>query len=237
MKYTKETLIPLIRQSYINSINDGEPFVISHYKRLGLPTRITISRKFGSWNDALVACGIPINKIAKTIKVLTQCIQCNKFHSNDKFCSHSCSASYNNIGSPKHGDPTRSVCKCGSRKDNRAKTCHTCKTEETRNRWANMTIAELEREAGHPSYRNNEVRQHAKKMMKFWDIPKECDHCGYDAHVECCHIISIKDFPTDTTLAVVNHKDNLVFLCRNHHWEQEHGLIEKYKPPLLGSTG
>jgi hypothetical protein len=52
-----------------------------------------------------------------------------------------------------------------------------------------------------------------------------CKNCGYDRHVEICHIRPINSFPEDTPVAVVNDLSNLVALCPNCHWEFDHGLL------------
>jgi len=52
-----------------------------------------------------------------------------------------------------------------------------------------------------------------------------CAVCGYDLHVEVCHIKDIKWYPDDTLVAVINHLDNLVALCKNHHWEFDSGHL------------
>ena len=49
--------------------------------------------------------------------------------------------------------------------------------------------------------------------------------CGYDKHVECCHIKAVSDFPDTALLGEVNAPGNLVLLCRNCHWELDHGLL------------
>lgn len=50
---------------------------------------------------------------------------------------------------------------------------------------------------------------------------RECRVCGYDLHVDLCHVRAIHSFPADTKLIEVNAEENLVYLCPTHHWEQE----------------
>lgn len=62
---------------------------------------------------------------------------------------------------------------------------------------------------------------------------KECYVCAYSLHVDICHIEPVASFPMTTTIDVVNSPTNLVALCRNHHWEFDHGYLEldvKIKP-------
>lgn len=57
------------------------------------------------------------------------------------------------------------------------------------------------------------------------DLLKQCQVCRYDFHVELCHVIAIASFPLSTTLNEVNSSSNIVVLCRNHHWELDHGAL------------
>ena len=53
----------------------------------------------------------------------------------------------------------------------------------------------------------------------------ECSVCGYSTHVEACHIRPVSDFPQDATVGEINDRSNLMYLCPNHHWEFDHGMI------------
>lgn len=53
----------------------------------------------------------------------------------------------------------------------------------------------------------------------------ECKICKYDTHVDVCHIKAIGSFSGHTTIAKINSMDNLVTLCKNHHWEFDKGLV------------
>ena len=75
------------------------------------------------------------------------------------------------------------------------------------------------------------IRWHSRcVVMK--DAPKVCAVCGYDAHVEVAHKIPIADFEDNVRLNTINHIDNLVLLCPNHHWEFDHGNLK-----LVGVEG
>lgn len=52
-----------------------------------------------------------------------------------------------------------------------------------------------------------------------------CVLCGYDKHIEICHIKSVSSFGDNAMICEINHVDNLVALCPNHHWEFDNGLI------------
>lgn len=52
-----------------------------------------------------------------------------------------------------------------------------------------------------------------------------CQFCGYSLHVELAHIKPISSFKKSDLLSVVNDPTNILVLCKNHHWEQEHGIL------------
>ena len=62
-----------------------------------------------------------------------KCLKCNKETTNLKFCSRSCSASYNNIGVRRHGEPAGSCVVCGKPKgDAKRKYCSNACQASTR---------------------------------------------------------------------------------------------------------
>ncbi len=62
-----------------------------------------------------------------------------------------------------------------------------------------------------------DVKQSAQLVCRYWK--RVCAHCGYDKHVEICHIKAVKDFPNTSTIGDINKEDNLILLCPNCHWE------------------
>jgi len=63
----------------------------------------TVTKRFGSWNKALIAAGVPVSREIKTY--IVQCAECGKEisrtatevkRSKNHFCNHSCSAKFNN---------------------------------------------------------------------------------------------------------------------------------------------
>ena len=56
-------------------------------------------------------------------------------------------------------------------------------------------------------------------------VPKYCKNCGYDKHVEVCHIKSISEFDKTSLISEINSLDNLIYLCPNCHWEYDHKII------------
>ncbi len=64
---------------------------------------------------------------------MTNCLNCNKETKNLKFCSKSCSASYNNKGVRRHGNPAGTCIVCGEPKgDSKRKYCSNACQASTR---------------------------------------------------------------------------------------------------------
>jgi tryptophan halogenase len=79
----------------------------------------------------------------------------------------------------------------------------------------------------HRSSLNAHIRVLARSWFK--DLTKlPCACCGYDKHVELCHIKSLSSFGDDSLISEANHKDNIVQLCPNCHWEFDNGFEKKW---------
>jgi hypothetical protein len=71
------------------------------------------------------------------------------------------------------------------------------------------------------------IRKNALQVYEESGRPYICKVCGYDYHVEISHIKDVmKDFNGTTLISVINHIDNLVALCPNHHKEFDDGHIQ-----------
>lgn len=127
----------------------------------------------------------------------------------------------------------RSYCSCGKPISGyKNKTCMDCH----RNRFKNIIVEKnnrltinnvLEKTAKYRSlHRYQPIRNDAIKLMKFANITKECKVCGYSNHVEVCHIKGISEFSKDSLLSEVNNLNNLIYLCPNHHWELDNGILK-----------
>jgi hypothetical protein len=62
------------------------------------------------------------------------------------------------------------------------------------------------------------IRGHARNTIKRSGRELKCESCGWDHHVEVCHIKAISDYPPTTLVSVVNESSNLKLLCPNCHW-------------------
>lgn len=86
------------------------------------------------------------------------------------------------------------------------------------------TIGELKESKNH--WRQI-ISTHARKIMARSRHEKKCAYCGYEHHVEVCHLKPVSEFGDDAGIILeVNNVDNLVYLCPNHHFEFDQGHIE-----------
>lgn len=141
------------------------------------------------------------------------CLECNCETDNPKFCSRSCSTTYNNRKSPKR--QRQGSCKeCGIVIKSTRTYCGGCTPHDVGSR----TKKEVYSQAKYQ--KSAVIRQHARRV---YDGPNECLLCGYNFHVDICHVRDISDFPETALVAEINSADNLIALCKNHHWEFDNG--------------
>ena len=130
------------------------------------------------------------------------------------FCNHSCSAKFSN----KYSIKRKELALKGKREKEKLMK------DATKERAKERLTKELKL---FNSTKKEINRQHigsiAKKVMS--NEKKICVKCSYDRHVHVCHIKAVKDFPDTALIKEINHKDNLVYLCPNCHWEFDKGLI------------
>ncbi len=69
------------------------------------------------------------------------------------------------------------------------------------------------------------IRKNACNVFEKSKKEYRCALCGYDKHIEIAHIKSVSDFDNSAEIKEINHIDNLIGLCPNHHWEYDAGLI------------
>lgn len=147
---------------------------------------------------------------------MNKCKQCNKDTTNPKFCSRSCSVSYNNFRRDRN--PNR--CKdCGSKIRRSGTYCGKC-YDNHRRKYNVINDIQYNSSAQYAAIRARAVLDYKASGRSF-----VCNNCGYDKHAHICHIIPITDFPQDTLIDTVNSLDNLIALCPNCHWEFDNGLL------------
>lgn len=156
------------------------------------------------------------------------CINCGTQTDNPKFCSRSCAAKYNNVMYPKRKSQKKCIV-CGEPTlSHRHSRCETHWLEYRNNHYKNITVGEYRSKKSlknrHPSWKNSYIRNFARSWLKHLaELP--CAMCGYNKHVELCHIKPISEFTDDTLLGDVNNEDNVIQLCPNCHWEFDHNII------------
>jgi 5-methylcytosine-specific restriction endonuclease McrA len=91
-------------------------------------------------------------------------------------------------------------------------------------------LSELKKQSSFQTGQWAYVHHNAKKLVEKEKRERVCQNCGYDKHVQICHIKPIKNFEETATLSEVNASDNLVVLCPNCHWEFDHGLLKLKHP-------
>ena len=165
------------------------------------------------------------------------CYHCNKKTNNPKFCSRKCS-----IKNPTPRIGKEWTCKeCLTKFRTSAK--HRCKNKcricvkSIKERSNNRTLKDIRDKSKyykqHRSSLHSAVRAHCRTNNK--SIITKCQVCDYSVHVELCHIKDIVSFADSATIAEVNHPDNILVLCRNHHWEfdNEYLLLENIPERIL----
>lgn len=148
------------------------------------------------------------------------CKYCNKQTNNPKFCSRSCSVSYTNKINPKRR-PEGKCTTCSTSVLARRKYCNQC---DPRCR-GDITIEQAIYHKHGTSSAFALIRTRARAIAQKLNM-NSCKICGYNKHVEIAHITPITKFPKNTLVSIVNAPNNLISLCRNCHWEMDHGLTK-----------
>ena len=155
-------------------------------------------------------CGIGFDKLLSEIR-----------KSKNHFCSRSCAVTFNNHITPKRTHFNKCA-KCGGITNKpRARYCDICRPIESKLPRNEKTIEEMMSNLQRSKY--SYIRKHAREQTK--DRKQICIKCGYDKHVEACHIKGVGEFPKETKIKEVNDPKNLVLLCPNCHWEFDKGLF------------
>jgi HNH endonuclease len=122
-----------------------------------------------------------------------------------KFCNHSCAAMFNNVHRPR---------KPKLIKPERVSTLPTRTKGEMFAMSANWQSA------------RSIIQRMARQVMKASGTPSECCICQYAKQVDVCHIQAVNSFPDEALLSEINNILNLRYLCKQHHWEFDHNLLE-----------
>lgn len=144
-----------------------------------------------------------------------------------KFCSHSCSAKFNNKRRPKQEPKPKKISILNVQKPRPLKPLKLPKFEVGVRGldYCSVTLQDILDRYDRLSY-HAKIRGNSRSVYGQSGRPMFCFVCRYDLHVDVCHIIDVSAFPMDTAVCVVNDIDNLTALCKNHHWEFDHGFLE-----------
>ena len=155
----------------------------------------------------------------------------NGIYGSGRFCSKTCSRSFQLKRISQWRKNHKKPCPtCGELIYPESKNCNKCRLA-----WSlgDVTLAEAIYTKHHKSSDFALVRSRARAVIHKlgWNF---CWVCRYDKHVDAAHLKDIASFPLDTKISVVNTPTNLAALCRNHHWEYDHNLLEKELVPPAG---
>lgn len=160
------------------------------------------------------------------------CLNCKQETINPKFCCRSCAASYNNRAYPKRQQTEKFCKRCRlslgvfSSNLRERRICDNCRLRKQHPNANTQTKGELRGQGNaNRGGRYPYIRILSRKAYKASGRPMVCFVCGYSLHVDICHIRDVKDYPDDALVADINALTNLIALCKNHHWEFDHGKL------------
>jgi hypothetical protein len=170
-------------------------------------------------------CNLESRKIKKLIQY--DYCDCGKLK---RKVSRSCRECYIKIYNVKGLNQYRTrFCKCGKIKSrtSSSKLCRECYIKER-----DISIEKLKTSSPHWIKYRTRIAKNARQVYKRAKRLYVCEVCGYDKRIDICHKKDVKDFPNGTMLSEVNHIDNLIALCPNHHWEYDNNLLKDFEKTL-----
>ena len=195
----------------------------------------TIVKNFGTFNNAIEFVTGSIGAKTPEPKKQYYCTKCNKsFKRNPSeaaksinlFCSQSCAAKYNNKTKQKK-QKTKKCKNCSKLIYASNIYCPKCISQNKHIRGyldiENKTLIYF-KNLRNDSSRYTYIRQHARKITSHRS--QICVNCGYNKHIEVCHIKEIKNFEPQTKIKIINNPKNLIILCPNCHWEMDNNLLD-----------
>ena len=186
-------------------------------------------------NELNLYCNNVCAATQKTIRVETCCAFCFKKVyrvksqvSEYNFCNNSCSASFFNARRDKL---PLNVCKCGKQIQRRSLKCFKCDTKDKKLEGLNFvfsyTLQDVINKSNNKSNAYQRLNAWARKYSTVLGLTeKSCKLCGYNKYVELCHIKSMSKFSLNSLVSEINSKENLVYLCPNHHKELDLGFLK-----------
>lgn len=178
--------------------------------------------------ESLKSTKIQIDKRVKK-KLIKNCKFCeNEFivkWKNQKFCSVKCVNRINAIKNTKHGKYIKKDKICPECKENHQKLTMNCCSHKCQVINKNRSIKKnsISKDI-HSNFTT--ISSNARRVAKYFKEYR-CFKCSYKLHNEVCHIKPVSEFDDNATLYEINHPDNLIMLCPNHHWEFDNGYLYK----------
>ncbi len=200
------------------------------YDQSGCFSTTTVRKKFGNWSSAIEETFGIQRQQYKPPKIIS-CFHCDQPTRNPKFCSSSCAATFNNLSKKIGRKKTKhTYCKyCGTEiEEIQNKFCKDCSGNIIKSASGKLIRIEVARKKDFltpDTQKYRRIREHARKIAHQQNMLNECQICGYSLHVECAHKKPINKFADDTLISMMNRPSNLIGLCRNHHWEFDHGYL------------
>lgn len=149
------------------------------------------------------------------------CLKCGVETDNPRFCSRSCSASYNNVLQPRRRWHCKKCHKNASRPSKWASVCSDCRAKPT----IDYTLGEVRKRYADVdrSSRHSLINGRARGVLKSLGRTScEWEDCDWNYSFQAAHIKPTSEHPDETRLSVVNSPENLRALCPNHHWLFDH---------------
>lgn len=239
MKYNVEDIKKL------NS-NVNIEFVCEECKQIFTKTKRELSKlKYKLPKFCTVECRKKWNQ--KNCYTTVKCQTCNKEfeitkgvynHNKSKhfFCSRSCSAiatnklrvEKSNIKWVTKNKGYNQCPICNKEKFYTSKYCKICCNMIKSNAINERTLGSYINGHKYLSHYCSDIRKNARYVIENSDKEKVCAYCHnheFDEILEVHHIKGILEFDRETKIKNINHIDNLVWLCPNHHTMIEKGLI------------
>lgn len=90
--------------------------------------------------------------------------------------------------------------------------------------WESYSLGEIKGD-GNSNYKSRlpYVRNLARKKYLASTKKQSCIICDYDYHFDVCHVKDVNKYTNDALISEINHIDNLIALCKNHHYEFDRG--------------
>lgn len=142
------------------------------------------------------------------------------------FCSHTCSALFNNKFHTRY-DASK-ICACGNKKEKASLTCKKC-CDTIKSKIGSKTLGHFIQGHKYLTAKCQEIRKHARNTIERSNRIKECTYCqdpNFNEILQVHHLKGILEFNENSLISEINDEKNLVWLCPNHHAMLEKGLIQ-----------